>query len=57
MLQEEEEENSPYLWTGSNRQSSLAPVRVGCEEAVTHCSIGTGGNVSNHKRLQMARLN
>lgn len=57
MLQEEEEESSPYPGTGSIRQSSLAPVRVGCEEAVTHCSIGTGGNLANHKRLQMACLN
>lgn len=38
-------------------KSSLALVRVGSEEAVTHCSAGTGGNVSNHKRLQMACLN
>lgn len=28
--------------TGSIRQSSLALVRVGCEEAVTHCTAGTG---------------
>lgn len=55
MLQKEE--SSPYPGTAGIRQSSLAPVRVGCEEAVTHCSIGTGGNVSNQKRLQMACLN
>lgn len=51
------EESAPYPRTGGIRQISLAPVRVGCEEAVTRCSAGTEGNVSNRKRLQMACLN
>lgn len=48
LMLQEEEESSPCPGTDSIRQSSLAPVRVGCEEAVTRSSIGTGGNVSNH---------